>query len=118
MGDGQREGIIQRSIRSALLKEIGSSVLTVFTVRGAGGRPKKSSTVSISPVESVDSNRLWNYGCRAAARTRPKNAVKIHRKTTTSSLHKREIGLLLNPQLAAPAPDGMLSAGFEGGHDG
>jgi hypothetical protein len=35
-----------------------------------------------------------------------------------SSLHERQIGLLLNPELADPAADGMFPESFEGEHDG
>jgi hypothetical protein len=42
----------------------------------------------------------------------------IHGNTTTSSLYKREVGTLFNPELANPTPNGMVPCSFEGGHDG
>jgi hypothetical protein len=57
------------------------------------------------------------YHARASGK--PARELRIiHGNTTPSSLYKREIGLLFNPELADPTPDGMVRCNFEGEHDG
>ena len=41
--------------------------------------------------------------------------LSIAKTTATSSLYKRQIGLLLKPELADPPPDGMFPAALKEG---